>query len=528
MAVIVDIRLPLGAGDDAAIETALKRLGIPRQEAEALYIARSSPDLRHLAHPSMAYAVGVELPSPEREERLVQAAGTPDIRLRRRAVFDPQPGTEPLRGRPVIAGFGPAGMFAGLLLACRGYRPLIVERGADVDARVRAVERFWESGRLDAGTNVQFGEGGAGTFSDGKLTTRINDPLCETVLGEFVRHGAPEQIRRLAKPHIGTDRLREVVRAFREDILACGGEIRFRTPLTALDIRGGELRAAALGGEEAETGALILAVGHSARDTFSMLRHCGAVMLPKPFSAGVRIEHRQSAIERALYGRLAGSPHLPRGEYQLSMRRGESAVYTFCMCPGGTVVAAASEEGGVVTNGMSRYARDGENANSALAVSVGGFADPMEGIEFQRRLERAAFAAGGGGYRAPVQTVGAFLEGNDAFPPDTVTPTYPCGVTPARLDRLLPAEITRMLGDGLRAFDRRLRGFAAPTALLTGVETRTSSPVRVARGAGYEAEGIAGLYPAGEGAGYAGGIMSAAVDGLRVAGAIVERYAPPA
>ena len=527
MAVIVgNIRLPLGAGDEAAIEKALKRLGLRRREAAELYIARSSPDLRHVAHPCMVYAVGVELLSPEREEELAQVSRDPDIRLRHPVIFDPQPGTEPLRGRPVIAGFGPAGMFAGLLLARRGYRPLIVERGADVDTRVRAVERFWADGRLDVDTNVQFGEGGAGTFSDGKLTTRINDPLCETVLGEFVRHGAPEQVRRLSKPHIGTDRLRGIVRAFREDILACGGEVRFRAPLTALDIRGGELHSVTCGEEETETGALVLAVGHSARDTFSMLRRSGAVLRPKPFSAGVRIEHRQSAIEQALYGRLAGSPYLPRGEYQLSMRRGESAVYTFCMCPGGTVVAAASEEGGVVTNGMSRFARDGENANSALVVSVGGFADPMEGVEFQRRLEQASFAAGGGGYRAPVQTVGAFLQGNAVFDPGTVKPTYPCGVTPARLDRLLPVEITRMLRDGLRAFDRRLHGFAAPEALLTGVETRTSSPVRIARGAGYEAEGIAGLYPTGEGAGYAGGIMSAAVDGLRVAGAIVERYAP--
>lgn len=476
----------------------------------------------------MVFTVSVELP-PEREEKLAAACTDPTVSRRVSQPFRPEPGSEPLPGRPVIAGFGPAGMFAGLLLARLGYRPLIVERGADVDARVRAVEGFWKGGPLDARTNVQFGEGGAGTFSDGKLTTRIHDPLCQTVMEEFVRHGAPAEICRLAKPHIGTDRLRGIVKAIRRDILAAGGEVRFGTALTGLCLRAGRLTGVTLeDGEAVGTGVLILAVGHSARDTFAMLRRSGVPLVPKPFSAGVRIEHRQEDIDRALYGRLAGDPCLPPGEYQLSLRRGEKAVYTFCMCPGGTVVAAASETGGVVVNGMSEYARDGENANSALVVSVSGFADAMDGVEFQRTLERAAFAAGGGEYAAPVQTVEGFREGTDRFSFGRVHPTYPLGVTPARLDLLLPEPIPHMMRQGLLAFNRRLPGFAAPDTLLTGVETRTSSPVRIPRdGSRFTAQGMDGLYPAGEGAGYAGGIMSAAVDGLRAAQAVVTRFRPP-
>lgn len=520
-----DIRLPLGAGDDMAVRAALKVLGISRGEAAECRVARASPDLRHLSHPTMVFTVSLDLPA-EREEELA-AHGGPTVIRRTMEPFCPQPGTERLPGRPVVAGFGPAGMFAGLLLARLGYRPLIVERGTDVDSRVRAVEGFWQGLPLDPQTNVQFGEGGAGTFSDGKLTTRIHDPLCQTVMDEFIRHGAPEEIRRLAKPHIGTDRLRGVVKAIRRDILDMGGEIRFGTTLTGLTLSGGRLTAAALqGGETVETGALILAVGHSARDTFAMLRAAGVRLASKPFSAGVRIEHRQSDIDRALYGPLAGDPRLPPGEYQLSLRRGEDAVYTFCMCPGGAVVAAASEEGGIVVNGMSEYARDGENANSALVVSVGGFADAMEGVAFQRSLEQAAFTAGGRNYAAPVQTVGAFRRGSETFLPDRVQPTYPRGVAPTRLDQLFPPRITGMLRLGLQAFDRRLPGFAAEDALLTGVETRTSSPLRIPRGEGMTAEGIEGLYPAGEGAGYAGGIMSAAMDGLRAGQAIVTRFRP--
>lgn len=523
---ISNIRLPLDAPENDAVRAALRAAGLPVSLEGDAYIARQAPDLRH-GQASFVYTVGIDLPAAREKEAMCRV-GSAQIRRRDTAPFDPQPGSEPMEGRPVIVGFGPAGMFAGLLLAYRGYRPLIVERGAPVEARAQAVARFWREGALDADTNVQFGEGGAGTFSDGKLTTRIGDPLCAEVLRQFAAHGAPQEILRAAKPHIGTDRLRGVVRAIREDIVAHGGEVRFRTRLTGLRVQSGRVRAACLGGgEEAAAGTLILAAGHSARDTFEMLLQSGVRLEPKPFSVGVRIEHLQSAVEQALYGRYAGHPRLPRGEYQLSLRKGERAVYTFCMCPGGTVVAAASEPGGVVTNGMSDYNRDRRNANAALVVSVDAFPAPLDGVAFQRELERAAFAAGGGDYRAPCQTVGAFLAGKPGAPGDEVTPSYPAGVTPARLDTLFAPGITAMLRDGLRAFGRRQHGFDAPQAVLTGVETRTSSPVRIPRTAACEAVSMQGLYPAGEGAGYAGGIMSAAVDGLRVAAAVVTRYAPP-
>ncbi|MDR3644925.1 MAG: hypothetical protein P4M02_07625, partial [Clostridia bacterium] len=444
--------------------------------------------------------------------------------------YDPPVGVECLPHRPVIAGFGPAGMFAGLVLARHGYRPLIVERGGDIDERVKAVSGFWQGGALDTGCNVQFGEGGAGTFSDGKLTTRINDPRCELILEEFAAFGAPKDILRAARPHIGTYLLRGVVRALREEILACGGEVRFRTAVTGLCIRGGCIGGVTLGdGSQIACDALIFAPGHSARDSFSMLLKNGVAFAPKPFSVGLRIEQLQSEIEKSLYGDYAGHPALPRGEYRFSLRSSGRAVYTFCMCPGGEVVAAASEEGGVVTNGMSEYSRAGKNANSALVVSVDSTdfgSGALDGVLFQQRLERAAFAAGGGNFHAPAQTVGGFLQDRAVLEIGRVEPTYIPGVAAANLKALFPRQIGSMLAQGLAAFDRKLAGFAAKDAVLTGVETRTSSPVRILRGEGLEDVGIGGLYPAGEGAGYAGGIMSAAADGMRAAEAVMARYRP--
>lgn len=526
MAVIVrNIRLPLEAEDAQAATTALRLAKLPQSLYKQAYIVKCTPDLRHgQAH--LVYTVGIDLAEAE-EAAAIQRAASPSVTWRHAESFSPKPGAEQLHGRPVIVGFGPAGMFAGWLLAHYGYQPLILERGAPVEKRTADVNRFWQTGKLNTQSNVQFGEGGAGTFSDGKLTTRIGDPLCEQVLQLFVQFGAPASIARLAKPHIGTDLLRNIVRAIREDIQAHGGTIRFETQLTGLQLRTGQLKGACIGNETVETGALILAAGHSARDTFEMLLQSGVRLDPKPFSVGVRIEHLQEDIDRGLYGRFTGHPRLPKGEYQLSLRQGEQAVYTFCMCPGGMVVAAASEQGGVVTNGMSNYKRDGQNANAALVASVDAFPAPLVGVAFQRRLEQAAFAAGGGQFRAPCQTVGGFLSGQAELPSGVVQPSYPADVFPARLDTILPSAITQRLQTGLRAFERRLHGFSAPQAVLTGVETRTSSPVRIPRGPDYRALGIDGLYPAGEGAGYAGGIMSAAVDGLRVAAAIIERFAPP-
>lgn len=525
--IVTNIRAGLDVGEDDVIGLALKRIKKGRGELAAAYIMKSSADARHRNNLCLVYSVGLELSGDE--AAAVAVAHDPSVTLRKKEPYSPKTGTQRLEARPVVVGFGPAGMFAGLLLAKYGYRPLIVERGAAVDERVGAVERFFKGGKLDTRTNVQFGEGGAGTFSDGKLTTRIGDPRCETVIDEFVASGAPQAIKRAAKPHIGTDNLRNVVKNLRRRIVELGGEVRFNTALTGLRVRGGEVRSVLLDGEEVEAGAVLLAVGHSARDTFSMLLGTGVELCAKPFSVGVRIEHLQADIDRALYGGLAGHPALPKGEYQLSLRDGGRAVYTFCMCPGGSVVAAASQQGGVVTNGMSLYSRDGKNANAALAVSVSpaDFGErPLDGVAFQLGLERAAFAAGGADFRAPCQDVGNFLSGGVAFYRGRVEPTYPVGVAPCDLGALFPPYVTAMLQKGLRAFDRRLPGFAAPDALLTGVETRTSSPVRIPRGDTCEAVGIGGLYPVGEGAGYAGGIMSAAVDGLRAAEAVMAKFAP--
>ncbi len=437
-------------------------------------------------------------------------------------------GSEKLNGPVVIAGFGPAGMFAADLLASHGVPTVVLERGGPVEERVRAVEGFWAGGTLDPACNVQFGEGGAGTFSDGKLTTRINDPLCGYVLAQFAAHGAPPETLKKAKPHIGTDRLREVVRSIREGIRQKGGEVRFHARLDGITVKNGRLCGITVNGEEMPCSRLILAIGHSARDTFRMLARSGVPMSAKPFSAGARIEHRQEWIDHGLYGKMAGHPALPPGEYQLSHRVGGEAVYTFCMCPGGVVVPAASAAGQVVTNGMSVYRRDGENANAALVVSVGP-ADfgggVFAGMEFQQELEARAFRMSGGRCRGCGATVGDFLEGRKGLRLGRVTPSYALGLEPVDFDALYPARIAEMMRTGLRLFDRKIQGFASPDAVLTGPETRTSSPIRIHRGEDFSSPAVRGLYPCGEGAGYAGGIMSAAADGLRVARRILEETA---
>ena len=425
-------------------------------------------------------------------------------------------GTESLSGRPVIIGFGPAGIFCGLLLAREGYRPLILERGEDVEKRTATVARFRNEGKLNPASNIQFGAGGAGTFSDGKLTTRIHDPLMTFVTETLLALGAPSDIAWKAKPHIGTDILVQIVAEAHRQIEALGGEIRYNSTVTHITDR-----AVTVCGEEIPYSDLIIASGHSARDLYADLLSASFVIEPKPFSVGVRIEHLQAELDRALYKELAGDPALGKATYQVSYRQGDRGVYSFCMCPGGEVVAAASEEDTVVTNGMSAFARDRENANAAVLVGVTpadfGSDDPLAGVAFQRRLERAAFAAGGGAYRAPAQLVGDFLAGVPSVGFGAVAPSYSRGAVPSDLTRCLPGTVTAALRDGLRHMDQALRGFANPEAVMTGVETRSSSPVRMLRGETCEAVGIAGLYPCGEGAGYAGGITSAAVDGIRCA-----------
>lgn len=427
--------------------------------------------------------------------------------------------------RPVVAGFGPCGMFAALTLARAGARPIVLERGSRVEQRAEKVRAYWETGMLDCETNVQFGEGGAGTFSDGKLLTRVNDGLCRDVLETFCRYGADEAILTAAKPHVGTDKLQQIVKNIREAVLSLGGEIHFDTKLTGLMFRAdGRIRAVETTEGAFETDALFLAVGHSARDTFTMLHHAGVPIAPKPFSVGVRIEHRQETISRAMYGADYDNPALPPAEYTLSRRYGDRAVYSFCMCPGGYVVASASEAETIVTNGMSKSTRDGENANAAIAVSVpaSDFGnDAFAAIAYQRNIERAAFALAGKSGAAPIENVGHFL-GKAPLAVTDVLPTYTGKTSLCCLDALFPDAVTSLLRTGIAAFDRYLTGFSDDGAILTAPETRTSSPVRIPRGQNREAEGFPGIYPCGEGAGYAGGITSAAVDGIRSALAYLE------
>ncbi|MBQ2826220.1 MAG: hypothetical protein IJF13_03255 [Clostridia bacterium] len=431
---------------------------------------------------------------------------------------------------PVIVGFGPAGMFSALLLAEAGYRPIVLERGGSVEERVKAVERFNSEGVLSPDSNIQFGAGGAGTFSDGKLVTRINDGFCSYVLRRLIEFGAPAEIAYLAKPHIGTDKLLSVVGNIEKKIKELGGTVLYNSKMVSIETSAGTAKRVVLSdGRKIGCSAVILAVGHSARDTYEYLIDDGYSVEAKPFSVGVRIEHLQEDIDSAMFGRFAGLPGVPHAEYTLSHRCADRGVYTFCMCPGGEVVAAASEESGVVTNGMSRYSRSGKNANAAVAVSVvredyGG--TPRGAIAFQRNIERAAFRFGGGDYTAPAQTVGDFL-GNSVTGKGTsyISPTYMNGkVKYCGFDGVLPAFITDCLREGIADFGKKIAGFDREEAVLTGPETRTSAPVRILRNEEYCAIGYDNIYPAGEGAGYAGGITSAAIDGLKIASALSLKY----
>ncbi len=439
-------------------------------------------------------------------------------------------GSEKTAYPPLVVGMGPAGLFAALLLAENGYAPVVIDRGDPVSERILCHERFVRFGILDSESNIQFGAGGAGTFSDGKLLTRINDPRISYVLQRFCDFGAPEEILVSAKPHIGTDLLTGIVDRMLTRIAGLGGTVHYRCRLDGIRrLPDGGLLACTGGGEIA-CSAVILAPGHSARDTYDMLMRDGIEIIAKPFSVGVRIEHLQEHIDRTLYGSFAGHPKLGRGEYHLSDTTSGRGVYTFCMCPGGQVVAAASEEGGVVVNGMSNYARNGKNANSAVAVSVrlSDFNGTPEGaIAFQRSLEQTAYLAGGGDYSAPIQTVGDFLACRHGSEPTDVIPTYRNGaVKLADMNAVLPGFVAAELRRGLLSFERKLPGFASSSAILSGVETRTSAPVRILRNENMTATQNDRIYPCGEGAGYAGGITSAAVDGIRAALAFMRRFAP--
>ena len=517
MILIRNLRLGTDEAIGALPEKAAKKLRIAPERIESWQLVKKSLDARKKDDLHYVCAVAAEIRGSVRvKDRDVSDYVPPRYEIPRIAASS----------RPVVVGFGPAGMFAALVLAKAGARPIVLERGQDAPTRLAAVEAFRAGGRLDAENNVQFGEGGAGTFSDGKLNTGTHDPRLHWVLAQFAAHGAPESVRYDARPHIGTDVLVDVVQSIRREIVALGGEVRFGAKLTGLAVEDGRVAGAVVNGEETlPCEALILAIGHSARDTFEALLAQGVRMEPKPFSMGVRIEHRQERVDLAQYGRARGS--LPAADYALNVHLPDgTSAYTFCMCPGGEVFAAASEEGGVVTNGMSHAARAGENANAALLVTLHAEDFPGEGVlrgmVWQRELERRAFVLGGGNYHAPAQRAGDFLAHRPSEGPGTVRPSYRPGVTWTDLHELLPARITDVLEQAIPALGKKLRGFDDPDAVLTAPETRSSSPVRILRGPDLSAE-TAGLYPCGEGAGYAGGISSAAVDGVRCAEAVLRQ-----
>ena len=523
MILIRNLRLETGEPLDALRQKAAKKLRVPEGDITECFPVKRSLDARKKN--DIHYTCSAAVSLRRGEERAMQRAGK-----------DAAPYTPPVyeiprvdgRERPVVVGFGPAGMFAALLLAKAGAKPIVLERGQAVEQRCAAVEAFRRGGELNPESNVQFGEGGAGTFSDGKLNTGTHDRRMFWVLREFAAHGAPESVTFDAKPHIGTDVLVDVVKSIREEILALGGEIRFETKLSGLVTENGALCAARLSHagvtETLPCRKLILAVGHSARDSFEMLYELGIEMERKPFSMGVRIEHKQEAVDLAQYGRARGE--LPAADYSLNVHLPDgTSAYTFCMCPGGKVFAAASEAGGIVTNGMSYSKRDGENANAALLVTLHTEDFPGEGVLagmcWQREIERAAYAYTGS-YQAPAQLVGDFLKKRPSTGPGAVTPSYEPGVCWGDLRRVLPARITDVLQNAIPELGRKLRGFDDPAAVLTGPETRSSSPVRILRDEGLQSPTLRGLYPCGEGAGYAGGITSAAVDGLRCAEAVLR------
>ena len=553
---INELRLPLDHAPAALRAAVLARLHIPDAALKAFTVFKRALDARKKSAVVLSYTVDCEVEGEAAV--LARLAGdahirpTPDTRYQfvGHAPSDFHAGGRP---RPVVIGFGPCGIFAALILAQMGLRPLVLERGKPVRERTKDTWGLWRQGVLNPESNVQFGEGGAGTFSDGKLWSQISDPrhLTRKVLTEFVAAGAPEEILYVAKPHIGTFRLVSMVEKLRADIEALGGEIRFQQQVTDLHIEDGPSRGGAVAtrhvrgltlasGEQIEAHHVVLALGHSARDTFAMLQQRGVFLEAKPFSVGFRVEHPQSLIDRARFGPSAGHPMLGAADYKLVHHASNGrAVYSFCMCPGGTVVAATSEAERVVTNGMSQYSRNERNANAGIVVGISpqdyrqdalnaqtreGPVNPLDGVAFQRLWESRAFELGGGGYQAPGQLVGDFIKRQKSRVLGSVLPSYKPGVTltdladPRRPG--LPAYALDAIREALPAFERQIKGFSMPDAVLTGVETRTSSPLRITRGRDFQSLNVQGLYPAGEGAGYAGGIMSAGVDGIEVAEAL--------
>jgi len=506
-----------------------KKLEVTTDEILSLKIIKESIDARKKENIKFNYSVEVKLYN---EGSIIFKNKDKDIIIEGNSIKEElRRGYTTLSSRPVVIGFGPAGIFAALTLAQNGYKPIVFERGEDIDTRTKTVESFWNGDTdLNLESNVQFGEGGAGAFSDGKLTTRIKDNRCTQVVEAFIKAGAPEEIAYEGKPHIGTDVLKGVVKKIREEIINLGGEVYFNSKLERVKVKNGKLNSIIVSGNEISCEALVLSIGHSSRDTYEMLNSQGIFMEPKAFAIGVRVEHPQGLINQSQYGKFADHPRLKAADYKLAHQSTDlgRGIYSFCMCPGGMVVAAASEEKRLVTNGMSYHARDLQNANSALVVTVGpeDFCgdSPLKGMDFQRHYESLAYNLGGGDYKAPIQLVGDFLKDKKSNRIGSVTPSYKPGYEFKELKEALPNYVVKGLKEGIHKFDTRIKGYAMRDAILTGIETRTSAPVRIIRNEDLQSISAKGLYPTGEGAGFAGGIISAAVDGIKVAEKIIGEF----
>lgn len=525
---INEIKLALDEDETLLVAKAAKILKINKKYIDSYTIYKKSVDARKKDDVHFTFSIDTQISLDE--EQIVSKCKSNKVQIVKAYKYTLPDNNRNSCFKPVVVGFGPAGMFAGLILAQAGLKPIILERGKDVDARTKDVNKFWQSRELNEESNVQFGEGGAGTFSDGKLTTGIKSPFIRKILQELYEAGAPEEILYSSKPHIGTDRLAVVVKNIRKKIESLGGEVKLECKLEKLICANGFIHGITYShkGEtiDMETDSVIMAIGHSARDTVEMLYNMGVQIMQKPFSVGARIEHPQSLINNAQYGKFANHPKLGAADYKLACHGlHERGAYTFCMCPGGTVVAAASEKEGVIVNGMSALARDGENANSALLVGIEPkdfpSEHPLAGIYYQREIENTAYKLAGSNYSAPAQLVGDFLKGIESKELGNVRPTCPTGVTLTNLDECLPSKVSDTMKSAIVEMDKKLNGFNLYDAVLTAPETRSSSSVRILRDEFLQCN-IRGVYPCGEGAGYAGGIISAAVDGVKCAHAVLE------